>query len=61
LWALQDATEPAHGTEGEGSCPLFRALYTTPVVANGVLHVASQHYLWAVQKEAAETAEEIEK
>ncbi len=24
--------------------------YCTPVVANGVLYVTSQHYLWAVQK-----------
>ena len=25
--------------------------YCTPVVANGVLYVTSQHYLWAVQAE----------
>ena len=25
-------------------------MYTTPIVANGVLYVASQQYLWAIQK-----------
>jgi len=28
---------------------LGSAMYTTPIVANGVLYVASQQYLWAVQ------------
>jgi hypothetical protein len=31
-------------------CHLGSAVYTTPVVANGVLYVASLHYLWAVQQ-----------
>ena len=25
-------------------------VYSTPIVANGVLYVASQHYLWAVAR-----------
>ena len=29
--------------------PLGSAMYTTPIAANGVLYVASQQYLWAVQ------------
>ena len=29
--------------------PLGSALYSTPIAANGVLYVASQQYLWAVQ------------
>ncbi len=31
---------------------LGNPMYATPVVANGVLYVASQHYLWAVQEQA---------
>ena len=26
-------------------------VYSTPIAANGVLYVASQQYLWAVQKQ----------
>lgn len=33
---------------------LGNPMYTTPVVANGVLYVASQHYMWAVQEKAGE-------
>jgi len=33
---------------------LGNPMYTTPVVANGVLYVASQHYLWAVENKAGE-------
>ena len=32
------------------SIPLGTPVYCTPVVANGVLYVASQRYLWAVQE-----------
>ncbi len=33
---------------------LGNPMYTTPVVANGVLYVASQHYMWAVENKAGE-------
>jgi len=37
---------------------LGNPMYATPIVANGVLYVASQHYLWAVQENAGKKVEE---
>jgi outer membrane protein assembly factor BamB len=32
---------------------LGNPIYSTPIAANGVLYIASQHYLWAVQQDAS--------
>jgi outer membrane protein assembly factor BamB len=49
FWTLAHGKEPKVLSELHLGSPV----YSTPIVANGVLYVASQQYLWAVQQQPA--------
>ncbi len=51
LFVLRAGNEP----KVLGTISLGSPVYGTPIAANGVLYVASQRYLWAVQKPADKT------